>query len=64
MAAPGTSTPSGSPQSGEAPRDFPLFLQRVLFLLDVPEHEAGTDVFLPLKEPRPPQTLLASRGRG
>jgi AraC family transcriptional regulator len=37
------------PQSGEEPRDFPLFLQRVRFFPDVPEHEAATDVFLPLK---------------
>jgi AraC family transcriptional regulator len=37
------------PSSGEEPRDFPLFLQRVSFFPDVPEHEAITDVFLPLK---------------
>ncbi len=37
------------PLSGEEPRDFPLFLQRVSFFPDVPEHEAITDVFLPLK---------------
>jgi AraC family transcriptional regulator len=37
------------PSSGEEPRDFPLFLQRVNFFPDVPEHEAVTDVFLPLK---------------
>ncbi len=37
------------PQSGEEPRDAPLFLQRVRFFPDVPEHEAVTDVFLPLK---------------
>lgn len=37
------------PQSGEEPRDFPLFFQRVAFFPDVPEHEAVTDVFLPLK---------------
>ena len=37
------------PQSGEEPRDFPLYLQRVSFFPDVPEHEAITDVFLPLK---------------
>jgi AraC family transcriptional regulator len=36
------------PASGEEPRDFPLFLQRVRFFPDVPEHEAITDVFLPL----------------
>lgn len=37
------------PLSKEEPRDFPLFLQRVSFFPDVPEHEAITDVFLPLK---------------
>lgn len=37
------------PLSTEEPRDFPLFLQRVIFFPDVPEHEAITDVFLPLK---------------
>lgn len=36
------------PQSGEALRDFPLYLQRVQFFPDVPEHEAVTDIFLPL----------------
>jgi AraC family transcriptional regulator len=37
------------PKSGEEPRDFPLFLQRLRFFPDVPEHQAVTDVFLPLK---------------
>lgn len=37
------------PQSGEELRDCPLFFQRVSFFPDVPEHEAITDVFLPLK---------------
>lgn len=37
------------PKSGEEPRDFPLFVQRVKFFPDVPEHEAVTDVFLPLR---------------
>jgi AraC family transcriptional regulator len=37
------------PSSGEEPRDFPLFLQRVKFFPDVHEHEAIIDVFLPLK---------------
>ncbi len=37
------------PLSGEEPRDFPLFLQRVQFFPDVPEHAAIIDVFLPLK---------------
>ena len=36
------------PTSGENVRDFPLFFQRVTFFPDVPEHEAVTDVFLPL----------------
>jgi AraC family transcriptional regulator len=37
------------PASGEELRDFPLFFQRVKFFPDVPEHEAVTDVFLPLR---------------
>jgi AraC family transcriptional regulator len=37
------------PQSGEEPRDFPLYVQRVRFFPDVPEHEAILDIFLPLK---------------
>ena len=37
------------PTSGEEPRDFPLFLQRVKMFPEVQEHEAVTDVFLPLK---------------
>lgn len=37
------------PESGAEPRDFPLFCQRVRFFPDVPEHEAVTDVYLPLK---------------
>lgn len=37
------------PQSGEEPRDFPLFLERLTFFPDVPEHEAAVDVYLPLK---------------
>ncbi|WP_203546596.1 AraC family transcriptional regulator [Dyella caseinilytica] len=37
------------PQSGEEPRDFPLYVQRVRFFPDVPEHEAIVDIFLPLK---------------
>lgn len=36
------------PESGEEPRDFPLYLQRVRFFPDVAEHEAVTDIFLPL----------------
>ncbi|MEG4233719.1 AraC family transcriptional regulator [Microcoleus sp. Pol11C3] len=37
------------PQSGEELRDFPLYFERVSFFPDVPEFEAITDVFLPLK---------------
>ena len=37
------------PDSGEEPRDFPLFLQRVRFFPNVPENEAIVDVFLPLR---------------
>lgn len=37
------------PDSGEELRDFPVYLQRVTFFPEVPEHEAVTDVFLPLK---------------
>ena len=34
--------------SGEAPRDFPLFIQRLSFLPDVPERELASDIYLPL----------------
>ncbi|GLQ97702.1 AraC family transcriptional regulator [Dyella mobilis] len=37
------------PQSGEEPRDFPLYLQRVRFFPDVPENEAIVDIFLPIE---------------
>ncbi|MEN2749066.1 AraC family transcriptional regulator [Sphingomonas sp. T9W2] len=37
------------PDSGEELRDFPLFCQRVSFFPDVPEAEAITDLFLPLR---------------
>jgi AraC family transcriptional regulator len=37
------------PASGEEPRDFPLYLQRVRFFPDVHENEAIVDVFLPLR---------------
>src|SRR5690606_40690953 len=37
------------PQSGESLRDFPLFLRRVRFFPDVPEHEAISDIYLPLE---------------
>ena len=37
------------PDSGETPRDFPLFVKRERFFPDVPEHEAVTDIYLPLE---------------
>lgn len=37
------------PQSGEEARDAPPFAQRVSFFPDVPEHEAVTDLYLPLR---------------
>jgi len=37
------------PASGEELRDAPLLFQRVRFYPDVPEHEAVTDVLLPLQ---------------
>ncbi|WP_367026389.1 AraC family transcriptional regulator [Methylococcus sp. ANG] len=37
------------PQSGEALRDFPVYLQRIELFPDVAESEAVTDVFLPLR---------------
>jgi AraC family transcriptional regulator len=37
------------PRSGEEPRDFPLYFQRLSFFPDVAEHEAATDILLPLK---------------
>jgi AraC family transcriptional regulator len=37
------------PQSGKEMRDYPIFVQRVRFFPDVPEHEAVVDIFLPLK---------------
>jgi AraC family transcriptional regulator len=37
------------PASGEETRDFPLYCQRISFFPDVPEHEAVTDLFLPLR---------------
>jgi len=36
------------PASGEEPRDFPPFLERIAFYPEVPEHEALTDIYLPL----------------
>ena len=37
------------PSSGEETRDFPLFMQRVKFFPDVPDSEAITDIYLPLR---------------
>jgi len=37
------------PASGEEPRDFPLYCQRLTFFPDVPEHEAITELYLPLR---------------
>jgi AraC family transcriptional regulator len=37
------------PASGEETRDFPLYCRRVTFFPDAPEHEAVTDLFLPLR---------------
>jgi AraC family transcriptional regulator len=37
------------PGSGEEPRDFPLYFERVSFFPDVPEHEATTDIYLPIR---------------
>jgi AraC family transcriptional regulator len=37
------------PASGEELRDFPLYMQRLKFFPDVPDGEAETDVFLPLR---------------
>jgi AraC family transcriptional regulator len=37
------------PTSGEETRDFPLFMQRVKFFPEVPDAEAVTDIYLPLR---------------
>ena len=37
------------PGSSEELRDFPLFMQRVAFFPDVPDSEAVTDIYLPLR---------------
>ena len=37
------------PTVEEELRDFPLFLERVSFFPDVPEHQMVTDIYLPLK---------------
>jgi len=38
------------PASGEELRDFPLFVRRVHFFPDVPEHEAESEIYLPLAQ--------------
>lgn len=37
------------PESGEEPGDFPPFASRVAFFPDVPEHEAVTELYMPLR---------------
>jgi AraC family transcriptional regulator len=37
------------PGSGEEPRDFPPYLQRISFFPDVPEHATVTDIYVPLR---------------
>ena len=37
------------PESREQRREFPVYLQRVKFFPEVPESEAVTDLFLPLR---------------
>ncbi len=37
------------PASGEEPRDFPIYCQRLAFFPEVPEHETVAELFLPLK---------------
>lgn len=37
------------PDSGEELRDFPLFMHRLTFFPDVPDSEAITDIYLPLR---------------
>jgi AraC family transcriptional regulator len=37
------------PRSGHEPRDFPLYCQRISSFPDVAEHQAVTDIFVPLK---------------
>lgn len=37
------------PASGEEPRDFPIYCQRLSFFPEVPEHETIAELFLPLK---------------
>ncbi len=37
------------PRSGHELRDCPVFVQRVSFSHDAPEHEAITDILVPIK---------------
>ena len=37
------------PASGEEPRDFPIYCERLRFFPEVPEHETVAELFLPLK---------------
>lgn len=37
------------PSADATPRDFPLFVRRERFFPDVPEHEAVTDIYLPIE---------------
>ncbi len=37
------------PASGEEPRDFPLYCRRLTFFPEVPEREAVTELYLPLR---------------
>jgi AraC family transcriptional regulator len=37
------------PRSGEDLRDVPLLAERIRFFPDVPENEAITDIYLPLR---------------
>lgn len=36
------------PQAGEAPGNYPLFLQRISFASEVPSSQAITDIYIPL----------------
>nr|WP_236547605.1 GyrI-like domain-containing protein [Brevundimonas sp. G8] len=38
------------PDSGQELRDFPMFAQRVSLFPDVAEHQAITDLFLPIRD--------------
>jgi len=38
------------PETDQRLRDFPLYFQRISFYPDVPEHQARTDIYLPLAD--------------